>query len=291
VKLLPSIEVISCIGNREIEDNGLITLVGVKSLRLYLSGYGPVTTNCMRDMTGLTDLVIQGKGDIDLDLFHNYRINNLRRLKLVSSRMRLGDVYNFAVSLSNLTELGIQGNKVITDQLIQMLPTLASLHIPNNTIITHESVGRLVNLVDLDIGGDSMIMDHHLKEMINLTRLGLSSNVNITNDGLRELTRLEYLSLYTNTKITDDGIVGLTRLEELDVGHSLITNIGIIGLTNITTLHISMTSKITNVDTLTQLVNLYARGNKRMSDEYLKLLTSQGVTVHKSVIPHIYEMW
>ena len=147
IKQLPSITKLSCITNDFINDDGLVGLVNMKSLRIRTSRYVPVTMDCTKHMTSLTDLTIMGKEIVNLDFLYNHQINNLRRLIVMSSHVELGNMDNLVSSISNITELKLSSNKIITDQVVIMLQQLTILHIPHNTKLTYESVSSLVNLV------------------------------------------------------------------------------------------------------------------------------------------------
>ena len=151
----------------------------------------------------------------DLCLVNHYFNNNCKIIKIVNN-FKYHKFTNVSLNgLTNIISLGLEFNKIITDEGIKGLINLTSLELFNNEIITDEGIKGLTNLTSLDLESNKIITDEGIKTLTNLTSHDLTYNDKITNKGIKRLINLTSLDLYRNNKITDEGTKDMKRLTKL----------------------------------------------------------------------------
>ncbi len=138
--------------------------------------------------------------------------------------------------LSRRTELKIRG--LITDiSSLGSLTHLTTLNLNNNRITDFSFLGSLTNLTELHLEKNQITDISFLGSLTNLTTLYLDDNQITDISALRSLTNLTRLYL-NNNQITDISSLGsLTNLTDIDLNNNQITNISALrSLTNLTRL-------------------------------------------------------
>jgi len=205
----------------------------------------------------MTDDDIIKYSDIEILFLNNSKITNkgLQHLTKSLKVIALGSCQitdDLLSQCTNLTDLALQNNNLITNITIQSLDKLEKLYLCNNTKITVES------LCDK-----------------KLTSLYLGNNNNFDNESLNKLTYLIDLGIDRNMIITDDvfNYPNMKNLQSLDLEYNtIITGIYFDKLQNLTTLNIKNNDLI-NANALYKLPNL--QNLTFNSNNYLKQIDYQ----------------
>jgi hypothetical protein len=179
--------------------------------------------------------------------------------------------------LTNITNLNLHNNIVITNEGIKHLTNIASLNLDDNEVITNEGIKHLTNITSLDLTSNGVITNEGIKHLTNISSLYLFNNVVITNEGIKHLTNITNLKLERNGFITNEGIKHLTNITSLDLkGNRVITNEGIKHLTNISSLNLYSNELITNegIKHLTNITSLNLIYDGFITNEGIKHLTN-----------------
>jgi hypothetical protein len=168
--------------------------------------------------------------------------------------------------LTNLKELSLCCNDVITNDHLIDKPSLSSLKLYCNDNIDHSSVKRLTSLTSLLMGQDKRMTSmmkrrdclnpisnvtltrlHGLRKLEILCDQGTYRQTTIDNEGITVIaSQLEVLALRNYKLITDESMKRLTRLTKLKIQCGcVITDDGIKELTNLTHLNLDKNSMIT----------------------------------------------
>jgi hypothetical protein len=242
------------------------------------------------DIYAITAGQTNNSGNIDSDKINNCGINDIS-LKYITNLRALHVCKNVNVTnvnhLKKLEILDAQYNCGIDDVGISELVDLKCLWTGQNKRITN--VNHMTKLEKLHAYLESGIGNAGISELVNLTTLCATWNEKITNInhltnlqilnacewsgiddiGLSKLTNIITLDIRNNNKITNiNHMINLTKLDvsnRVDAYHDRtrcgIDTMGLIKLTNLIELDISNNDKITNINHMTNLRILRARGN------------------------------
>jgi len=242
-------------------------------------------------LTNLTKLNIDGNKNITIKEKNCFI--NLRTLS-IASFMNLGGFFappiifdckstsNKCSKLTNLTELNINDNEMVTD--INSLINLQILYAEGKCGISSSGFSKLTNLTKLNVGCNKNITD--INNLLNLRILSATSfpliinrqqrniaECGITNDGFSRLTNLTELNINNNKTITN--INSLINLQILNAGGtSTIGDDGISKLTNLTKLNINNNREIKNINAFLNLRTLDVSERCGVDDEGLSQLTN-----------------
>lgn len=208
------------------------------------------------------------------------RFTNLEYLWLCDNEINVTD--ETLLSLTNLTDLDLTNNTIITDNAVSKLINLTCLNIYGSNI-TNVGISSLHRLKALHIDKERTISSVDIQNLTNLqqlgrnkiekmavseiiesfdekieekTRLGNLFELKLMNNDLIKMKLLKKLKLHRNANITDEALSTATTLKTLilrDNAH--ISNKGIYTLINLQYLDITKNKVITD-DALKKLVNL-----------------------------------
>jgi hypothetical protein len=179
--------------------------------------------------------------------------------------------------LTNISNLNLSKNGVITNEGIKHLTNISNLDLSENRFITNEGIKHLTNITNLYLCNNRVITNEGIKQLTNMSGLNLSYNGVITNEGIKQLTNMSNLNLLFNGVITNEGIKQLTNMSNLNLCYNIvITNEGIKHLTNMSNLNLSKNGVITNegIKLLTNITFLSLSNNKVITNEGIKQLTN-----------------
>ena len=169
-----------------------------------------------------------------LDLYHN-RISNVSPLSGLTHMDTLGIGYNNLSStsalvaalakLTNLSVLGIAGNRISDVSGLADLTRLEHLDLDDNRIQDVSALSDLTNLSVLWLAGNSISNVSALSVLTRLEFLDLDNN-NISNvSALSNLRNIEWLWLAGNGVSNVSALTGLIRLEWLDLESNRVSDL------------------------------------------------------------------
>lgn len=172
-------------------------------------------------------------------------------------------IYEGDIMLSDvweLTELRIWNQQGMEDiSALGELTNLTSLGLRGDKLEDISALSSLVNLTFLDLNDNKITDISPLKGLVNLTVLDLGDNYELTDiSALSGLTNLTGLSLFYNHKIEDiSALSSLTNMAELDLFNTDISDISVLSnMTNLVSLNLGGCSNVSDISALGNLVNL-----------------------------------
>ena len=147
------------------EVNDITTLVHIQFLRLEFNG---IEGRLSPQLTKLT-----------LKHVHNFQFTTLKEVpKLMDlavqnsyASSRKDDIVETCQFLTNLQNLELEDDSIITNECLPFLTSLKSLSLKWNTLITHSGVSHLTNLTSIDLSNNDEITSDSLKDLAKLERI------------------------------------------------------------------------------------------------------------------------
>ena len=159
-------------------------------------------------------------------------------------------------NLTNLTELSLWNNKINDISPLKGLTNLNWLGLSQNQISDISPLAGLTNLTVLNLGTNQINDINPLAGLTYLTRLALVENQISDISALAKLMNLTDLDLYDNNINDIKPLAGLTELRKLDLYRNNINDISALaGLTNLTELNLTL-NQINDINPLAGLTNL-----------------------------------
>ncbi len=199
----------------------------------------------------LRDEIGKYEGDLYVSDFASVTSLNLAREHI----QNLSGISPLA-SLTNLTELFLDGNQISDISPLANLTNLTKLDLDYNQISDVSPLSNLTNLTRLDLEYNQISNISPLANLTNLTRLNLN-RIQISDiSPLANLTNLTWLSL-CNSHVSDfSPLANLTNLTTLSLNGNQISDISpLAGLTNLTDLDLGF-NQISDISPLSNLTNL-----------------------------------
>lgn len=166
---------------------------------------------------------------------------------------------NSLSQFTNLTELNLDSNRKITDEVVSVLTKLRKLNLRGNLNITTSALKTLLNLTELDLDGNSKIERDIFKTLTDIQTLSLRHNGLIPGESI---THLPLKTLILDTQVSDRA------------GAFYVSNTDLSKLTTLTELSVAFNGIITpdSVSCLTNLTKLTTtRSELRLSDGFCDL--------------------
>jgi hypothetical protein len=203
--------------NRHVDGWGLGKLVRLTTL---VFGSLPSQIYVITKLTNLTDLTVASDLRIVSDIFPSLG-TQLTHLTLFRDVECITD--RNTSHLTNLTYLYLN-NDGITDKCIMRMTNLTDLSIEWNAVISDDGLWPLINLTTLSLSTNENILGYNMSRLVNLTELDISGNRHFEGEYLYTLTKLTNLSLLDNKKVVYYHIEHITSLKRLIISEKSAMN-------------------------------------------------------------------
>jgi Leucine-rich repeat (LRR) protein len=164
-------------------------------------------------------------------------LHNLTSLSLMDSANINDDGIK---QLTNLTTLRLICNRGITNEsIIRLSSNLKNLDLHLNDLITDDALSRCIHLTDLVLGKNVVISNSSLKHCTALVSLDLHENSRITIDGISEssIRHMTFLGISNNRLFLSEDLMRFSNLKSLDMEYNkVITQDAIDSLSSLTAL-------------------------------------------------------
>ncbi len=181
------------------------------------------------------------------------------------SRLELTEIPSEISTLTQLTNLDLQKNRLTEIKSLEQLTLLTELDLSENKLVEIKGLEQLTQLINLSLSRNQLTEVKGLERLTRLIKLYLYSNCLKEIKGLAQLTQLTTIYLYDNQIREIKGLEELNQLTTLHFSNNNLTEIkGLQNLKKLTRLYLqeNQIAEIKGLEQLTQLSYLRLDNNQ-----------------------------